>query len=106
MKQINPGEVAQRLSDGWAPFVLDVRNETEAAIASLEQTDLLCPHDALERVVKQLPTDREILVYCRSGGRSAYACAWLEAQGFESTYNLDGGINEWARSVDSSLQEY
>ena len=106
MKQINPADAAQRLNDGWAPYVLDVRNETEAAIASLEGTDLLCPHDALDRVVDQLPKDREILVYCRSGGRSAFACAWLEAQGFASTYNLDGGINEWARSVDSSLQEY
>ena len=106
MKQISPSETAQRLNDGWTPFVLDVRNETEAAIASLDQTDLLCPHDALERIVDQVPKDRDVLVYCRSGGRSAFACAWLEAQGFASTYNLDGGINEWSRSVDSSLQEY
>ena len=32
MKQINPADAAQRLSDGWTPYVLDVRNETEAAI--------------------------------------------------------------------------
>ena len=106
MEQLIPSEVAQRLQEGWKPFVLDVRNETESAIATLQGTDLLCPHDALDGVVDSLPRDQEILVYCRSGGRSAYACAWLEAKGFEATFNLDGGINEWARSVDSSLTVY
>ena len=106
MKQILPGDAHQRLSGGWNPFVLDVRNETEAAIASLARTDLLCPHDALDHVVDQIPKDRDLFVYCRSGGRSAFACAWLEARGFTSTFNLDGGINEWARSVDPSLPTY
>ena len=106
MEQLTPSEVTQRLNGGWKPFILDVRNETESAIATLQGTDALCPHDALDGVVDSLPRDQEILVYCRSGGRSAYACAWLEAQGFEATFNLDGGINEWARSIDSSLTVY
>jgi adenylyltransferase/sulfurtransferase len=106
MEQLKPNEVDARIQAGWKPFVLDVRNETESAIARLENTDMLCAHDALDGVVDSLPRDQEILVYCRSGGRSAYACAWLEAQGFKATFNLDGGINEWARSVDSSLTVY
>ena len=106
MEQMTPAHVAERFSEGWAPFILDVRNETEAAISTLPRTDLLCPYDQLESVLDQLPRQGDLLIYCRSGGRSAIACAWLDARGFEATINLDGGINEWARQVDPSLPVY
>ena len=104
MEQITPQHAAERLAGGWTPFVLDVRTQDESAAASLDFTDILCPHDALHRVKDLIPKDREILVYCARGGRSTYACQWLEALGFTGLYNLDGGIRGWADQVDPSLK--
>ena len=106
MQQLKPSQAAERLAGGWAPFVLDVRTQDEADVSNLAFTDMLCAHDCLESILDRLPQDRDLLIYCRSGGRSAYACAWLEALGYGPTYNLDGGINAWAQSVDPTLTVY
>ena len=103
MQQVSPQQVSERLAGGWSPFVLDVRSEAESAAASLAFTDMLCPHTALENVKEHLPTDRDILVYCAMGGRSAMACQWLEAHGFKGLHNLDGGMRAWAAEIDPSL---
>ena len=44
---------------------------------------------------KQMDSSKNYYVYCRSGGRSAQACAILNSLGFENTYNLMGGFSEW-----------
>ncbi len=103
MEQISPQLASERLVAGWQPFVLDVRTSAESADVRLTFTDMLCPHNALERIVSLLPEDREILVYCARGQRSAYACQWLEAQGFDGLYNLEGGLHEWAVQVGVSM---
>ena len=94
------------MRDGWKPFVLDVRRDNEAEISKLEFTDLRCTHDSLASVVDEIPKNTDLLVYCRSGGRSAMACAWLESRGYGPTTNLEGGINAWALQVDTSLTVY
>ncbi len=67
------------------------------------------PHHAvrLETIREiELPRDRDILVHCKLGGRSARACEDLAAAGFTRLYNLEGGIIAWATDVDSSLNTY
>ena len=103
MEPISPQQASERLGAGWQPFVLDVRTSEESARSRLTFTDLLCPYDALDRVANQLPDTREILVYCARGQRSAYACQWLEAQGFRGLYNLEGGLHEWTAQIGTSL---
>lgn len=103
--RIFPAEAKARLDDGWEPFVLDVRAPHEAQIASLSFTDLLQPHVRVLDVVDQLPKDRDILVYCRSGGRSAMAAGALAKAGFRCL-NLEGGINRWAAEIDRTLRSY
>jgi len=98
-------EVQQRFSDGWTPFVLDVRSAAEAAIASL-QNDMQHPHRTVARIVGQLPPDRDLLVYCKAGGRSATACTTLAVHGFDRIFNLEGGITAWATHIDTSLPTY
>jgi rhodanese-related sulfurtransferase len=44
-----------------------------------------------------LPRDRDVVLYCRSGARSYHACAFLAQQGFDNVINLRGGIVAWAR---------
>jgi adenylyltransferase/sulfurtransferase len=50
--------------------------------------------------------DKDLVIYCRSGGRSANVCNFLRAQGFQSVINLSGGILAWSDEVDPSLQKY
>ena len=92
--------------DGWAPFVLDVRSEREAEIVSLPFVDLVQPHRRVTHIVDQLPKDRDILVSCKVGGRSAVACKSLAAAGVGRLHNLDGGVIAWAKTIDSSMPIY
>ena len=103
--RITPTEAKARLDGGWKPYVLDVRAPHEAEIATLAFSDRLQPHTAIEAILDELPKDRELLVYCRSGGRSGMACSVLAQHGFDCT-NLEGGITRWAQEIDPSLEIY
>ena len=92
--------------EGWRPFVLDVRTPQEAAIVSLPCAELQWTHRKVAQAVAQLPTDRDILVHCKTGIRSAAACHTLAEHGLSRLTSLDGGIIGWAREIDTSLPTY
>lgn len=100
-------QAKDKLVGGWKPFVLDVRKPAEAEIAKLDFADLLRPHEAiLGGDVSGIPTDRPVLVQCRSGGRSGMVAGYLVANGWTNVTNLEGGINAWATEIDPSLSTY
>jgi glyoxylase-like metal-dependent hydrolase (beta-lactamase superfamily II)/rhodanese-related sulfurtransferase len=94
-------EVASRLHGPNRPLVLDVR-EPEEFTGDLGHIEgaLLVPLDALERRLPKLGgyVDREVVVVCRAGARSATAAAILKRAGFSRVANLDGGMLAWARA--------
>lgn len=101
-------ELERRLEDDdEAPFILDVREPYEWKICNLGPlgATLIPMAEVLERA-DELPRDREIVVYCRSGGRSARIVKRLREAGFDGVYNLEGGILAWADEVDPSIQKY
>jgi adenylyltransferase/sulfurtransferase len=61
---------------------------------------------ARDTVLGILQASAEIVVHCKSGGRSQRAIAFLESQGFGRLKNLTGGILAWIREVDPSLTPY
>jgi len=103
---VTPKEALKKLSQGWSPWVLDVRLQTENDIVALPFTDAVVPH----RTVRphQIPKEGEVLIYCKAGVRGKKACATLVELGVdpERLYNLDGGIMEWQRQVDTSMPRY
>lgn len=103
---ISPDECLDKLTNGWSPWVLDVRLQTENDIVALPFTDLVIPH----RTVKphHIPKDGEVLVYCKAGVRGKKACAQLVKLGVDPKrlYNLDGGILRWQKEVDPSMPRY
>jgi adenylyltransferase/sulfurtransferase len=99
-------EAKKKLDSGWKPYVLDCRKPEEADIVKFDFTDRLQPHDKLEEIISELPDDREILIHCRSGGRSAKACEYLAEKGFKDCINLEGGILDWAKEIDPSMPTY
>jgi adenylyltransferase/sulfurtransferase len=95
---ITPGELARRLDAADPPFLLDVREGWEWAAASLAPEGAHhIPLDELEERRHEVPEDRPVVVYCRSGQRSLRAARSLAAAGVPEVYNLEGGILAWAR---------
>jgi len=100
-------ELRSRIESGRAPALLDVREEYEWDISNLGPFGArLIPLGHLPDVLDQLDPAEELVVYCRTGHRSAIATALLASAGFARVANLRGGINEWARRIDPSLPTY
>ena len=108
MKEINPLEYVKKVNNGWKPFFLDVRREAEEKIVTLPETDLRINHTEVPSRLDEIPNDRDIVIYCRSGARSAMVANFLKMSGNYSNeiYNLSGGIHLWASTVDSSVPKY
>lgn len=103
--EILPAELARRLRNGDAPFLLDVREPFEFAIARIDNASLI-PLGTLEDALDQLPRDRDIVVLCHHGVRSAAAVGFLRDSGFQRVRNLAGGIDRWSREVDPVVRRY
>jgi adenylyltransferase/sulfurtransferase len=105
-QRISVTDAKARLDGGWAPFVLDVRKPHEADIVKLAFADRLQPHEDVAAIAAELPRDRDILIHCKLGGRSAKAAETLAALGFTRVFNLEGGITAWAQQIDTSMPTY
>lgn len=79
-------------------LVLDVREQSEYQAGHVLKAKLL-PLGKLNERIGELEKykDQPIVVVCRSGNRSAAACAMLSKQGFTQAYNLSGGIMAWQK---------
>ena len=91
---------------GETPFILDVREEKEYAIAHINGH--LIPLGAIVERMDELESykDQAVVVHCRSGGRSAQAVSFLIAAGFKNVKNLRGGTLAWSKEIDPSVPEY
>jgi rhodanese-related sulfurtransferase len=94
VSETDPRTAARRLDDG--AVLLDVRDGDEWA-AGRAPGAVHVPLGMLPRRVGELPRDREVVVVCRSGRRSALATRQLVAAGFDA-HNLAGGMRAWARA--------
>jgi sulfur-carrier protein adenylyltransferase/sulfurtransferase len=106
-QRVTPQEVAQLLAQGNGdrPFLLDVREPHEWDIVHLEGAHLASVN-TLAGHLDELPRDQPIVVYCKSGARSARATQLLKDAGFRQVRNMDGGITRWATEIDTSLPTY
>ena len=99
-------EVQARLARGEDFILLDVRDPHEWQISDIAQATHHIPQPQVLERLGELDTTRDIVVYCRTGVRSAGVTLLLREHGFERARNMQGGINAWAREVDRSLPEY
>ncbi|MCG8348622.1 MAG: molybdopterin-synthase adenylyltransferase MoeB [Chloroflexales bacterium] len=104
--EITPLDLAAWLEREDRPFLLDVRNPYEVEIASIPGTDKLIPVDQLAARMNELDSSQEMVVYCRSGGRSGNAVEMLKQAGFRKVKNLVGGVLRWSDDVDPSMPKY
>ena len=103
--EIEPCEVARRISEGERFLLLDVREPGEWQIARIPGATLI-PLGELASQMQFLDRSRPIAVHCKSGARSSRAVAQLLRGGFELVWNVAGGIVRWRKDVDPTLPEY
>ena len=105
-ERLSVHDVKARMAEGWKPYVIDVRGQHEADIVRFDFADRLKPHADILQIVDELPRDRDILVHCKMGGRSAKAATALAGAGFTRLFNMEGGITSWATEIDPSMPTY
>ena len=104
MNTILPKELKEKLDGGEALTLIDVREDNERAIGHIGGT--LIPLGEIPQRFEEIPRDKPVVVYCRSGGRSGRAIEFLEGQGFANLSNLVGGVLRWSDEVDPSFPKY
>ena len=110
---ISPKELSEILEDDSSeiPFIIDVREDDEIAIASFSFSVLHLPLSKAAqwtaKIDELLPKDKPIVVVCHAGVRSLNFGIWLLEQGITlSVWNLVGGIDAWSTDVDQSIPRY
>jgi adenylyltransferase/sulfurtransferase len=103
--EITPLEVKAKLSAGDDFQLIDVREPHEYQIASIPGA-VLIPLGQLPNRLAEIDREREIVMHCKGGVRSAKACDLLLAQGFRHVRNMKGGILLWSDTVDPAVPKY
>jgi adenylyltransferase/sulfurtransferase len=102
---ITPGELAARRERGDDVDLIDVREPHEWDIGRIEGARLT-PLSSFAEALSTLDSARDVVVYCKSGQRSARAVRQLQAAGFRRVWNLSGGILRWSEEIDPSVPRY
>jgi adenylyltransferase/sulfurtransferase len=105
LAQISPEQLKARIDSGSVPFILDVRNPDEFALARIPNSQLI-PLGELPARLAELDPDKELVVHCKMGGRATQAQVFLLQHGFKDVKNLTGGILAWSEKVDPSVPKY
>lgn len=87
-------EEALSLWQAGEAVIIDVRTPQEYQQGHIPDVPLI-PLDQLETRLSEVPSDRRVLLICRSGRRSAQGTNLLRSKGFEQVYNIDGGMLAW-----------
>jgi sulfur-carrier protein adenylyltransferase/sulfurtransferase len=103
--EITVEELKAQIDGGRPPFILDVREPNEYQICRIPGS-MLIPLGEVAARSAELDKDREMVVHCKMGGRSAKAVALLQDRGFTRVRNLKGGILSWIDKVDPTQSKY
>ncbi len=103
--EITASELAAARAAGQKPVVIDVREPHEREIGAIPDSKLIPVGDIAARM-SELDTADDIVLYCRTGVRSARALETLQSAGFRKLKNLKGGIHAWSDEVDPSIPKY
>jgi rhodanese-related sulfurtransferase len=107
MKQMTATELRDFLASGVSPVKIDVREDVELQYGVIDDAI----HIPMQSVPGQLNTlekhkNDTIVLICRSGIRSQQIGAFMEEMGFTDIINLAGGMNAWAKDVDTNMTVY
>ena len=104
---ITVADLKEMLDAGKDPYLVDVREPVEYEIVKIPG-GVLIPKDRIlsGEALAELPQDKPLVLYCKTGVRSAEALAAVKAAGFRDAVHVQGGVTAWAIQVDPSLPTY
>lgn len=106
MKEITPKELKVLMDEKKEFQLIDVRDQHEIDLCKIIGGETINFYEILEKS-DQINRKKKVILYCRSGQRSATAINFLEKQcEFDNLYNLKGGILKWRDDIDSSIPLY
>lgn len=107
MKQMTAIELQDFLASGISPVKIDVREQVELKNGVIEGA-IHVPMQSIPGQLNALEKHKNdtIVLICRSGKRSQQVGDFMEQMGFTDVINLSGGMNAWAKDVDSSMSVY
>lgn len=106
VEEVTVQELKELLDNNEPVYLLDVRERFEKDLVDIGGD--LIPLGQLDSRISEIESNKEkpVIIYCRSGARSAEACRMLLAEGFQNVRNLKGGVLKWADDIDPSLPKY
>jgi rhodanese-related sulfurtransferase len=106
MQSIDPGQLKKRLDDARSrPLLLDIREPWEYGICRIEGSENV-PMAQLATRMAGLERDREAVIICHHGLRSRQVAEYLCSLGHGGVFNLEGGLDAWARTIDPDMPQY
>lgn len=106
MRNLSAAELKKHLEQANpAPLLLDVREPWEYQRVHFPNSDLI-PMRQIPMALSKLDQQQEIVVICHHGIRSRQVAMFMENYGFKNIINLHGGIDAWAREIDSTMALY
>jgi adenylyltransferase/sulfurtransferase len=102
--QLTVKELKQRIDAGEEVYILDVREPFEYQIANIGGK--LIPQNDVPQRLAEIDREREIIVQCKSGGRSQKIAEFLKQSGYPRVINLAGGILAWSDEIDPKVPKY
>ena len=106
LEEVDAPALAQALAGDDPPLLVDVRTGPERAVAAIEPSLHIGLDRFVDRAPAEIPKDRDVVVYCHVGARSAQAAVWLKASGWTRVRSLAGGIDAWSEQVDTEVPRY
>lgn len=107
MQQLSPQQLKDWLEDATrpVPVLLDVREPWEFALGHIAQS-VSMPMQSVPARLAELGPRAPCVVICHHGARSQQVAMFLERNGFTSTFNLQGGVDAWSKSVEPAIPQY
>ena len=104
MQDLTPEELKQYLALN-RPLLLDVREQWEWDKCHFDEAKLL-PMGQIMANIDTFDKSAELVIICHHGIRSMQVARYFESIGFTNVINLKGGIDAWAKNIDSSMALY
>ena len=105
IKEIDVNVLKEKLSNNDDFILLDVRTDSEYYLSRIKGS-IHIPMQLVPQKLDDLDKNKEIIVQCKSGKRSAKVCEFLLNNNFKNVKNLAGGILDWAKKIDPSITVY
>ena len=105
MKEVTVQDLKKMMDAGENFQLIDVREAHEHQFTNIGGE--LIPMGSIMNETDKIDRNLKVVIYCRSGNRSANVIKALEQKlGFNNLYNLKGGVLEWAEKIDSNIKKY